>query len=766
MSDLLSYTDVKNADLAPLKEAIDKWNLAPGKFQQVGTNFGTDVTQGLANSDWEGDTADAAWKKLRAVEEQITAAAEEARRVHGVLDEAHKQFSWAKKELEAIVTEVAEYPDLTVNTTTDGAVRIKDGTKNAGQLNKAYQETFAVFRDRTRKAIQAASDADSALVAALTADPNGEDRGFNSNAYDSLDAARKAVGQDLSDAVRLAGIGNGRMTSDQLHQLNLLMSRHSADPEFAEQFATRLGPEKTLQLWYNATHPRNPLYPDTKIDEKAWWKDAKALQQSLGTTLATASHSDSPEMRKWKEDVIRMGSERLESSGGRTHPYGFQIMSNLMRFGQYDSAFLGTYGDKLVAWDRKNNTKGPFPYWTNTADSDALNLNGRKDDTGHDPVTGFLEGLGHNPEAATEFFKQPTSKDRVEGDADLNSHLKYLTQTRNWDFDGVAGNGPQDLPGHEALGHALTAATTGYAWDAPEVSGRNPDIYPREERRTAAAADVMEQVVHTYGGKNGPRLLHDQPGIAGSLGAMGAAYVDDLNRNVGGFGDRNVGESPDAYPVAYQGHADFGRTGAIGFLTTLGHNETAHGIMNQAEHLYTMDRLAHNPANGGEHSFDTGIEVLKTEAEVRGILDHSRAAQITATYDAQSAEAQKAFQDSSGWTRVGFSAGAPALAAGIVNVVGKAGPWGVAVPIVMGGATEFAKVFHSDAVFGGPHMPPPVDESQFYQRGEDDLSRELEQYLKGYRGKTDGMHDPVDTIKQSYWGLQGEARGLGQKPIP
>ncbi|KUJ70633.1 hypothetical protein ACZ90_01620 [Streptomyces albus subsp. albus] len=765
MSDLLSYTDVKNANFAPLKEAVDKWNLAPGKFQQVGTNFQTDVTNGLTNSDWEGETADAAWKKLRKVDEQITAAGEEARRVHGVMKEALDQFTWAKKELEAIVTEVSEYSDLTVDAT-DGTVRLKDGVKDAGQLNKAYQDTFAAYRDRTQKAIQAASDADSALVQALTADVNGEDRGFNSNAYDSLAVARKESEKDLKEAVHLAGIENGKMTTDQLHQLNLLMSRHSSDPEFAEQFATKLGPQKTLQLWYNATHPHNELYPKTKIDDEAWFKDAKALQESLGTTLATASHSDSPEMRKWKDDIIRMGPERLESSGGRTHPYGFQIMSNLMRFGQYDSNFLNTYGDKLLTWDKQNNTKKPFPYWTNTADADLLNLNGRKGDGGHDPLTGFLEGLGHNPEASTEFFKQPTTKDRVTGDADLNPHLKYLTQDRNWDFDGLKSNDPQDLPSHEALGHALTAATTGYAWDAPEVSGKNPDIYPREDRRTAVTADVMEQVVYTYGGKNGPQLLHDQPGMAGSLGAMGAAYVDDLNRNVGGFGNRNVGESTDAYPVAYQGHADFGRNAAIGFLTTLGHNETSHGIMNQAEHLYTMDRLAHNPANGGQHSFNTGIEVLKTEAEVRGILDHSRASQITTTYQAQSAAAQQAFQDSSGWTRVGFSGAAPALSAGIVNIVGKAGPWGVAVPIVMGGATEFAKVFHNDAIFGGPQMPPPVDEQQFYVRGEDDLSREVDQYLKGYKGETDGMNDPVDAIKKTYWGSENEARGLGQKPIP
>ncbi|MBL1102301.1 hypothetical protein [Streptomyces coffeae] len=762
MSEQLGYTEVKNANLTPLREAVTKWSQAPGKFQQIDTNFGTDVTKGLAHSDWHGEAADAAWRTLRAVRRQILAAAEEARRVHNVMKQGLEKFTSAKNTLDAIEKELEGHQYLKLNKH-DGSVYLDlpdDQEQNRAALTKSYQDTFAHYRERTRTALELAAEADSALVQALTADVNGERRGFNDHAYNSLDQARKATAKDLKKAIELAGTENGRLSSPQLAQLSVLMARHSQDPEFAEQFATKLGAERTLKLWYNATHPHNPLYPDTDVDDTAWWKSAKSLQQSLGTTLATASHADTPAMAAWKDEMIRLGPQRLEDSGGRTHPYGFQLMSNLMRTGTYDKDFLNTYGDKLVAWDKKNNTKDGFAYWSNTGDTDALNLIGRRGDNGMDAMTGFLEGLGHSPEASTEFFHKPAG-------GGLNPRFEYLTQDRNWIFDGNTQGGPRTLPGHEALGHALTAATTGYAWDADEVAGKDPEIFRHGgDRRTAATADVMEQVVAVYGGEDGPGLLHDQPGMATSLGRMGGAYVDDINYHMSGVGEHS--KSGDAFPPAYRGRADFGRDGALNFLSVLGQNETSHGIMNQAEHLYTLSQIAAHPPADGAENYAMGRRALLTEAEARGVLDQSRAAQIEATYAHDSAEAQKAFQESSNWTRVGYNASTPVVSQGIVSVVGKAGPWGLVVPVAVSAGQEFAKVFHNDAIFGGPDLPePPQDASEFYRRGENQFGEVAAQYFKGHGNELDAEGDLADDLKEKYHGTgAGEAAHLGRKPYP
>ncbi|TVL91783.1 DUF6571 family protein [Streptomyces sp. SAJ15] len=760
----LTYTDVRNANLTPLSEAVTQWKNAPNKFQQIQIDFYNLVTKGLDTSDWEGEARDGAMEKFEWIQKQVSAAVSESLHVYNVMSEGLTQFTAAKKALEAIETELEGHKHLRLNKT-DGSVYLQlsaDEEPSRSALTKSYEDTFEHYRDRTRKAIEQAAQADSALVQALTADVNGESRGFNEKAYDSLGEARREAEKDLKQAVSLGGIENGKMSSDQLKQLSELMSRHSKDPLFAEGFATGLGPEKTLQLWYNATHPRNLNFPDTDIDEKVWWPAAENLQVSLGTTLATATHSDSPDMKAWKDEILRMGPERLES-GGNTHPYGYQVMSNLMRFGTYDAKFLNTYGDRLLAWDKKNNTRDGLPYWSNNADVDMLNLHGAKKDgwldQGHDPVIGFLEGLGHNPAASTEFFKQPGGVNGVvDQKSEINSHLAYLAQERNWIFDGNTSGEPRRMPGHEALGHALTAATTGYAWDAEELRGKDPEIFNHGgDRRTAGTADVMEQVVAVYGGENGPRLLHEQPSMATSLGVMGGSYVDDINYAVSGVGDSLEN---DAFPAGYKGRADFGSKGAVDFLSVLGQNPESHGIMNQAEHLYTLDRFAQNPSAEGVENYAHSRRALLTEAEVRGILDHSLAAQIDATYQHDKAAAEAAYKNSTDWTRVGMSAGAPAVAQGIVNIVGKSGPWGLAIPVVMGGATEFAKLFHNDVVFSGPRLPEPAASSELFENGVTTLGKTAEQYeFPKYEKEYGAGVDAVDAkgtlsdrIKQAYLG--------------
>ncbi|WP_171166847.1 DUF6571 family protein [Streptomyces sp. I05A-00742] len=758
MTGQLGYHEVRTANLGPLREAVAKWRQAPDKFQQIQLNLYNNVTRGLEAPAWEGKAAQAAGEKFAGLQKQLSAAVEESLHVYNVMSEGLAQFDAAKKALEAIERELAGHKHLRLNPA-DGSLRLEltgEEEPHRANLTKAYQETFEHYRQRTRKAIEQAAQADSALAMALSSDVNGEDRGFNAKAYDSLAEARKETAADLDRAVRLTGMPNGKMTSDQLRELSEAMARHSNVPDFAEQFATRVGPEKTLQLWFNATHPRNPDRPGTKIDEKVWWPAAESLQRSLGTTLATASHSDTPAMREWKDSMIRMGPERLDS-GAATHPYGFQVMSNLMRTGDYDKRFMSAYGGKLLTWDAKNNTKKGYPFWSNTADTDTLNLIGRRrGDTGHDAVAGFLEGLGHSPEAATEFFKKPEGggKDAV------NSHFSYLVEKRNWVFDGQVPGGPRNLTGHEALGHALTAATTGYAWDAGELSGKDPEIFAAGgSRRNAATADVMEQVVHVYGGKDGPRLLHDQPGMATSLGVMGGTYVDDLNYNVSGAGNDSL-RNNDAFPAAYRGRADFGGKQAIDFLSVLGQNAESHGIMNQAEHLYTVDRFAQNPPADGLADYAHSRRALLTEAEVRGILDHSRAAQIEATYQHDKAAAEAAYKESTDWTRVGISASGPAVSNGIVSVVGKSGPWGLVVPVAMGGAVEFAKLFHNDLLFHGPQLPAPVDSSTLFENGVSALGKTAEQYeIPKYERQygtgadaADATGTISDRIKQAYIG--------------
>ncbi|WP_343299736.1 hypothetical protein [Streptomyces sp. 5-6(2022)] len=268
-------------------------------------------------------------------------------------------------------------------------------------------------------------------------------------------------------------------------------------------------------------------------------------------------------------------------------------------------------------------------------------------------------------------------------------NLRYLTKERVWRSDAPMGD-PDKIVGYDKLGHALESATTGYAYDAPELNGKHPMVPGSADRRTAETADVMEQVAYIYGGKDGPKLIHEQEGISDSLGRMGAAYIDDINNSVSGISD-NAGHDPSEFPAKYQGRAEFGNQGAIDFLSVLGQDEKSHGIVTAAEHVYSLSVLDDSPANSDAH-YQRGKDALLTDAEVRGILDHSRVQQAETTYGANSEEANKSIAKSGEWGKYLIGTG---VAAGVamVPVPGSTGAAIALAPVATEAAGEMLNTF-------------------------------------------------------------------------
>ncbi|MEU9761123.1 hypothetical protein ACFYYY_18110 [Streptomyces sp. NPDC001834] len=113
----------------------------------------------------------------------------------------------------------------------------------------------------------------------------------------------------------------------------------------------------------------------------------------------------------------------------------------------------------------------------------------------------------------------------------------YLTKDRIWLPDATFEGDNKVIAGHDSLGHALEAATTGYAYDADPMSDKDPAVPGSRDHWTAATAGVMEQVAFLYGSEDGPKMLHEQSQLADSLGKMGAAYIDDIDYSLSGVGD-------------------------------------------------------------------------------------------------------------------------------------------------------------------------------------------------------------------------------------
>ncbi|MFF5331142.1 hypothetical protein [Streptomyces rubradiris] len=176
------------------------------------------------------------------------------------------------------------------------------------------------------------------------------------------------------------------VTNTELAALNTTLARYKKDPLFAEEFATQVGPEKVLTFWAGIADPYQGTYAPDRPEQ------AKRLQRNLGVVIGRATFSDSDRMQSWKKQMIGFGPGRLGTDDAN-NPTGYAVMSNLMRFGDYDDQFLNQYGDELLAYDKKMNGQG-INAWVNNINLGDLNYWGHEKDRDRDPATGFLEALG------------------------------------------------------------------------------------------------------------------------------------------------------------------------------------------------------------------------------------------------------------------------------------------------------------------------------------------------------------------------------------
>ncbi|GAA2082835.1 PPE domain-containing protein [Streptomyces albiaxialis] len=629
----LAYSDVRNVNLEPLRQAAGKWGKLPGKIDGVATSFSRSVSNPLEQSGWYGDSAESAFKHFRSVRHQMSEASGQAEKIGTVMSEALKAFESAKKVLEDVETAVSTPPKdgdgkiyLKVNKK-DGVVYLDppaDVEQTPG-LQKAFHESIVYYNNKIREALQSAADADHDLKTALQINPPG--KGFNDDIAGHLKDVDAETKKDVDALMKLAGTEDFKRDPKLLSRFNGILAKNANNADFAEQFATRKGPKWIEEFWYKTAKPdydgESPL-SEEKPRSKAVTKQLAALQDNLGVTLGLASQSDSPEMTKWKQDAIASGDERVPLGrnqwyqGGTKQladpPYGFQVMSNLMRTGKWETGFLNKYGDRLVAFDKE-----PYTPWNGTQEMDEkthrkwlsfgnqkpdfLNF-GKEYDQGEDPFTGYFEALGNNSDASLDFFKDDGNYDHVMKD-------------RTWEPDGDSPTSgkEKDFTGSKvALGHALGSATTGHDWDAPKN-------VPAEH--TKDQADLMSKIIKDTGkmDDDGNATASLSPGMRQGLGNAAAEYVPDFFRAMTeGEGDNKL------FPMT-GAQADMEHRDATKFLVQLGQDPDANAAITAGQKLYTAQTLDHHL--GGDvpegQRYDASPrdivrEVLKTSGETAGTL--------------------------------------------------------------------------------------------------------------------------------------------------
>ncbi|MEU2078975.1 DUF6571 family protein [Streptomyces sp. NPDC013489] len=685
---MLKFDQVLHARLGSLQEASSVWSEAVSKLEKSKDKAETGLKGKAEKADWKGENAGVTQAFVRKTAKEFGDALIGATSIRDILRDAHTEFQAAKSELEKLV---AEAPGKGMRIDQDGVVshliRPDSRSKNYDGP-KPEAADFEAMNAAIKAAIARANDADDVASRALRGLVGTDKNNFSGTRYDSLAAASKAQdAEDAHAAYELYKKGD-EATPAEIDRLNALFKANQKDPYFAEKFALEVGPKGSMEYWADMGDPSDGSRLGVDHRDKL-----KELQTNWSMTLATATHSTSPEMEQWKADVIKAGGEPIQTRG--TSPYGFQVMSNLMRVGDYDDKFLKDYGNGLVITERKMTHDGRLPAdraW-HAMGGMPSHLNWQGGDLGNDPMIGFMEGLGHNPKASTDFFNgsidltPENSKDDKKIDP-----FDYFTKDREWPEELNDKGDRVKEPGYNALGHALESATTGHPYDA-ETEGL-------KDVRNKDNAEVMQKVVDRYG--SDPKFMHQQPGIDDSLGKMGAAYIDEFNRSLeqenetstdpmpnSPFGARPNEKGEPRFGAEFEDSLLFNRGDAVSFLGTVSQSETGHATLSAAQTVYTtsvMDEVAPKPGSGPARELDLtdAKTTLRIGSETHAIFDQSRMGQIDQQYTIDSEEHKKAVERTTEWVKFGVGA---AAAGGVVALTGGAA--GVLVPLAaetVGGA--------------------------------------------------------------------------------
>ncbi|MFI6417642.1 hypothetical protein ACIBG6_09565 [Streptomyces sp. NPDC050842] len=774
---MLTYDNVHHAPLDKMKAAADDWSAMKGKLDKLADDARTTMAAKAKDDYWRGVNAEVTKPFVDKTAKEFEDAAKAADGIHKVLEDGYNAFKKAKDDLRTIAETDAPAKGFRVKP--DGTVEAREplsSTKDQGMrhdpdfqdLVRKERADIHAMEERIKAILEVCSEADVACSNALKANITGDKHNFSAPKYASLDA------EEAQRAVDLAKKGRD-ISHEELMRLNELLKDNSGSKEFSRTFYDGLGPKGSLEFFGQLS---TDTYDYTKVDKERL-ADVQELQKNLGLNLATATQGGDAWTDKWSTDMRKLGTERIPLVKYDNNPaFGYQLLGGIMRYGNYDPKFLVPIAEHVT----QLHAKDPYLF----ADSKSMINGGLKNQynpsgvngAGYDPMVSMLEALGHSPEAAKEYFsKDPTSYNKdgsLGGSVDLNgkqdgkqaSYLDYFANDKYDFFPDIDGHHPDDakksadyMP--DAFGHALEAATLGHGWDDPK-----PEL-----KRDETSAEIMSQVVEKYG--SDPELLKKyQSSMADSLGNMGAGYIDDLNWAL----TKNDPESVFAPSKMPGAHPEFGREGAIDFLTTLGQHPDAYATVSTAERLYTTSVLESQVGPDGKIDEGGARATVYTGATLQGVLDESRANQVEAEGMKKHEEYEKAQAAKAGWVELGATVG---IAAGVAFLPATAavGAAAVLVPLavdtgsgvmeqlagqVIGDWSDKSVDDHKDKTEEQIHD----DKKELYTAGRYSAESPMERFLAQHSGQVSSefKQDMIESVDGGYAKGNDHANQTGNSP--
>ncbi|MFJ8233838.1 hypothetical protein ACIQ9E_28375 [Streptomyces sp. NPDC094448] len=567
----MKFESLLSAKFEALDDAVSDWSKVVGNLEKLESEARNGLRGKANKADWTGVNATVSRQFIGKTAGEFTDAHTQATSIRNILRDTRDELKASQKELKDTLQRFRS-KNLTVTPTADGGFTVTkvvhpDRAASGTTVPDSTPDDTTALRDALQAVLNKATEIDDTAARLLRTLVDQTDHGFSDARYADRDAGADA----LKNADRLAVIAKKKpedLTPQDFDALNTGLKKYANDDLFAERFATAVGPKGTLELWagLNDPHRATDIWQNRR-------DDYGELQKNLSLTLANATQSDTRAMSQWKYDMVDLGDQQV----GRTMSVsGFQVMSNLMRHGNFDDRFLNNYGTALMISEKERTSNGKHDAIGWQQPSPQFNYTGT--DEGVDPVVGFMKALSSSPAAATEFFGETflskgedhDFKDDKGKTAEL-SNFDYLFEERNWPGDTDA-KGKESIAGRNYMALALEAATTGH----PAGQMPTQDTPPH----TAQQAALMEKLVASV--SEDPKRLTDHMYMADSIGQITSEYLPDINRTTSGDVKGNI---DDLFPIAGS-PAVFNHSDVSRFLVTVGQSPEGYAAVQTGQSAY------------------------------------------------------------------------------------------------------------------------------------------------------------------------------------
>ncbi|MFI1955260.1 DUF6571 family protein [Streptomyces xinghaiensis] len=670
----MDFEALHSANFAKLDTTVTEWDTLVNHLKILEEDARKGLRGKANKANWAGYNATVSREFIGKTAGEFDDAHTQAQSIRNIIRDTRNELKTQKTELlEAIARGKGNH--LLVRPQ-GGGFTVQDPDHKAVGGQKAVD----ALRDELQGILDKATEIDTTAAASLKALVDLTDYGFSGAEYSDRDAAAAAV----KNAEQLAALAKKNPEDRSVAEFDALvagLTKHSGDEIFAEHFASTLGAKGALEFWAGINDPyRGREIGQERLDQ---FDD---LQKHLSLTLATATQADTVEMATWKREMTQLGDQQVGKGG---YTVGFQVMSNLMRWGNYEDRFLTDYGTELIKTEKKMSGNGRHmpTGWAHMGMDPYLNRTGT--DSGSDPMTGFMKALSNSPDAATDFFNGTfVTKDEdhdFERDTDGNgkngkvglTNFQYLFEERDWPPERDI-EGEESITGRNNLALALESATTGHP------AGEMPTI--DTPAHNADQARLVESVFASV--SENPKRITDHAYMSDSLGQISAEYMPDISRGLhpGSEGEEKL------FPVAGEA-AKLGENEITRVLYTVSQNPDGYASISAGQHSYTTSLMEYHFRNPeayladpnyseGENLKKTIEDVARVGGEIQGTIGAGRAYANELEGGAEDKDFNEALETTSTWVGSGVGIGVGIATAPVT------GPGGIVAGGVAGTATN------------------------------------------------------------------------------